>query len=145
MQTLYCTNLSCPSPKHTIPGSPGKDNCWPMVRFPFSTLPLDMLLPLLVLVPEELVIVPLSMEVSPPPSNGEMWFKETCSMKDVPYFLKYHHSKICEQSKIKIKINHFKCSKLYCISICLACETRQIWQASESNKRHKIGKWSLSG
>ena len=29
-----------------------------------------------------------------PPSSGEMWFRETCSMNDVPYFLKYHHSNI---------------------------------------------------
>lgn len=29
-----------------------------------------------------------------PPSKGDMWFRDTCSMKEVPYFLKYHHSKI---------------------------------------------------
>ena len=32
---------------------------------------------------------------SPPPSNGDMWFNDTCSINDVPYFLKYHHSNIC--------------------------------------------------
>ena len=35
-----------------------------------------------------------SVPPSPPPNRGDMWLRETCSMKDVPYFLKYHHSKI---------------------------------------------------
>lgn len=34
---------------------------------------------------------------SPPPSQGEMWLRETCSMKEVPYLRKYHHSKICKE------------------------------------------------
>lgn len=32
--------------------------------------------------------------VSTPPRRGRKWLTDTCSMKDVPYFLKYHHSKI---------------------------------------------------
>lgn len=42
-----------------------------------------------------------SVEVSPPPIQGDMWFKETCSINDVPYFLKYHHSKIKMSPEIK--------------------------------------------
>ena len=37
--------------------------------------------------PEELLF-------STPPSRGRRWLTDTCSIKDVPYFLKYHHSKI---------------------------------------------------
>lgn len=33
--------------------------------------------------------------LSIPPSRGRRWLTETCSMKDVPYLRKYHHSKIC--------------------------------------------------
>lgn len=33
--------------------------------------------------------------LSTPPSRGRRWLTETCSMKDVPYLRKYHHSKIC--------------------------------------------------
>lgn len=33
--------------------------------------------------------------LSTPPSRGRKWLTETCSMKDVPYLRKYHHSKIC--------------------------------------------------
>lgn len=32
--------------------------------------------------------------LSTPPSRGRRWLTETCSMNEVPYFLKYHHSKI---------------------------------------------------
>lgn len=32
--------------------------------------------------------------VSTPPRRGRKWLTDTCSIKDVPYFLKYHHSKI---------------------------------------------------
>lgn len=33
--------------------------------------------------------------LSTPPSRGRKWLTETCSIKDVPYLRKYHHSKIC--------------------------------------------------
>lgn len=33
--------------------------------------------------------------VGSPPSKGDMWLSDTCSINDVPYFLKYHHSNIC--------------------------------------------------
>lgn len=52
---------------------------------------------LLVLELSALVAEPLAVELvvdSPPPNSGDRWLRETCSMKDVPYFLKYHHSKI---------------------------------------------------
>ena len=32
---------------------------------------------------------------SAPPSNGDRYVIVNCSMNDVPYFLKYHHSNIC--------------------------------------------------
>ena len=31
---------------------------------------------------------------SPPPSQGLKWFRETCSINEVPYLRKYHHSNI---------------------------------------------------
>lgn len=34
--------------------------------------------------------------LSTPPNRGRRWLTDTCSMNDVPYFLKYHHSKICK-------------------------------------------------
>lgn len=34
--------------------------------------------------------------LSTPPSRGRRWLTETCSMKEVPYLRKYHHSKICK-------------------------------------------------
>lgn len=43
--------------------------------------------------------VMVSSVISDPPSKGEIWFKEICSIKDVPYFLKYHHSNICNAKK----------------------------------------------
>ena len=45
-------------------------------------------------------------EPSVPPSNGDMWLSDTCSMNDVPYFLKYHHSKICEQTTALDETTH---------------------------------------
>lgn len=43
-----------------------------------------------------LVLELLGELLSTPPSRGRRWLTDTCSMKEVPYFLKYHHSKICE-------------------------------------------------
>ena len=55
-------------------------------------LPLVMVLLLVpLLLPFSLLFVP-----SVPPNNGDMWFSDTCSINDVPYFLKYHHSNICK-------------------------------------------------
>ena len=43
----------------------------------------------LVIVPGEVAAAPFAAPLastgSPPPSHGLMWFKETCSIKDVPY------------------------------------------------------------
>lgn len=32
--------------------------------------------------------------LSTPPRRGRKWLTETCSMNDVPYLRKYHHSNI---------------------------------------------------
>ena len=44
-----------------------------------------------------LVLVLVGVLLSTPPSRGRRWLTDTCSMKEVPYFLKYHHSNICTQ------------------------------------------------
>lgn len=41
-----------------------------------------------------LVLELLGELLSTPPSRGRRWLTDTCSMKEVPYFLKYHHSNI---------------------------------------------------
>lgn len=33
--------------------------------------------------------------LSTPPRRGRRWLTDTCSMKEVPYLRKYHHSNIC--------------------------------------------------
>lgn len=48
-----------------------------------------------------LVLELLGELLSTPPSRGRRWLTDTCSMKEVPYFLKYHHSNIWEREKEK--------------------------------------------
>jgi len=36
---------------------------------------------------------------APPPMRGLRWLTETCSMNDVPYFRKCHHSNTCHRRK----------------------------------------------
>lgn len=48
-----------------------------------------------------LVLELLGELLSTPPSRGRKWLTDTCSMKEVPYFLKYHHSKIWEMKAKK--------------------------------------------
>ena len=36
--------------------------------------------------------------LSLPPNNGPRCAKDTCSIKDMPYFRKYHHSNICKKN-----------------------------------------------
>lgn len=56
--------------------SPGTA-CWPVaVTLPFDTT---------------LFVSPL---LSPPPIHGLIWFSDTCSINEVPYLRKYHHSNI---------------------------------------------------
>lgn len=35
--------------------------------------------------------------LSTPPRRGRRWLTETCSMNEVPYLRKYHHSNICDK------------------------------------------------
>lgn len=37
--------------------------------------------------------------LSTPPRRGRRWLTDTCSMKEVPYLRKYHHSNICHGNK----------------------------------------------
>lgn len=46
-----------------------------------------------------LVLELLGELLSTPPSRGRRWLTDTCSMKEVPYFLKYHHSNIWERKQ----------------------------------------------
>ena len=71
-----------------------------------DAVPLDGLTPLpppLVVVVLVVVAVVLAVVLSPvpPPISGDMWLRETCSMKEVPYFRKYHHSKIRMRPEIR--------------------------------------------
>lgn len=45
-----------------------------------------------------LVLELLGELLSTPPSRGRRWLTDTCSMKEVPYFLKYHHSNIWKRN-----------------------------------------------
>lgn len=44
--------------------------------------------------------------LSTPPRRGRRWLTDTCSMNEVPYLRKYHHSNICGKKDYKVHQLH---------------------------------------
>lgn len=47
--------------------------------------------------------------LSTPPRRGRRWLTETCSMNEVPYLRKYHHSNICCEDTYGDNMLYKKC------------------------------------